>query len=149
MREGGEEVMFDEAAYQRKWRLAHPGKSKEYNAKYRAAHRKEIKERFKLWCQEHREQCLAQDHKYYETHKARVLAYAKAWQKRNRAKCRLFQSTYRAKLPDSFMRAMLTCKSNLRAKDIPKSLCEVQRENLKLKRLLHGNGKNSTTTETD
>lgn len=73
---------------------------------------------------------------HYDEVKARAVEWAKANPDKRRNVCRENMARQRNKLNDAYVRRMLAQSIGLKAKAIPQSLVEAQRELLKIKRYI-------------
>jgi hypothetical protein len=110
---------------------------KAYDRDYRLKHLAEINARLRAWRRAHPEASPRQHARYYRTHKRE---YAEAMRQRYLNDKDYFtrnRAVQRSSVSLGYVRAVLCCRSNLKAQDCPLALVLAMQALIKLRRLIN------------
>jgi len=123
-------------ACDRRHRLIHREEKIAYLKQYRENNREKVREGQKKYSEANKEKIKIRRSKWYAKNKKKVLAKLK---KKRQEKPELYRNRgigFRERLPDSYVRAVLSINLSMNGIDIPPELIKIKREQLKLYRLI-------------
>ena len=109
---------------------------KEYHKKYYLVIKEKAKARSRQWYKDNKERYAKHAKVRHEANKDRDNARTRKWNKENKVRTRDYKNARTRELCDAYVRHQLTKRSNLTAKNIPKSLIEAKRLELQMKRFI-------------